>query len=265
MTRIALGLEYDGTEFVGWQTQATGRSVQSELQAAVEFVADEPVQLTVAGRTDAGVHAAGQVVHFDTRAERSERQWTMGVNARLPPDVALRWARAVPNEFDARRSALARRYRYRILERATRPVLARREVWWSRSRLDCGAMAAAASYWLGEQDFSSFRAAGCQSRSPQRRLLATTISRVEDCVQIEFIANAFLQHMVRNFVGVLIPIGQGRAAPEWAREVLLARDRRVGGMAVPPRGLCLVEVLYPARWGLPAAHAAWPAALAMRH
>jgi tRNA pseudouridine38-40 synthase len=251
MMRVALGFEYDGTDFVGWQAQRSGRTVQSTLQQAVEFVADAPVGLTVAGRTDAGVHAANQVVHFDTAAERSEREWVLGINAQLPPDVAVRWARVVSERFDARRSALARRYCYQILERPTRPALARRYAWWSRIELDCGAMSAAASYWLGEQDFASFRAAGCQSRSPMRRLMRVAISRSGALVRIEFTANAFLQHMVRNFVGVLIPIGQGKAPQTWARDVLLGRDRRAGGVAAPPWGLCLMDVSYPADFGLP--------------
>ena len=253
MTRIALGVEYDGTDFVGWQIQADGRSVQAELQRAVTAVAAHPVQLTAAGRTDAGVHATGQVVHFDTAARRSEREWVLGINAGLPPDVAVRFAREVDTRFDARRAALARRYRYQLLESSTRPALARQRVWWIRRPVECAAMSAAASHWLGEQDFSAFRSAGCQSRTAMRRLMAVGIRRDGPMVQVEFKANAYLQHMVRNFVGVLVRIGQGDTAPDWARAVLAGRDRRAGGVAAPPCGLCLVEVEYPADFGLPPA------------
>jgi tRNA pseudouridine38-40 synthase len=260
MTRIALGLEYDGTDFVGWQIQASGRSVQGALQQAVASVAAHPVHLTAAGRTDAGVHATGQVVHFDTAASRSVREWVLGINAGLPPDVAVHWAREVDARFDARRSALARRYRYQLCESPTRPALARRCAWWVRRPLDCGAISAAASYWLGEHDFSAFRAAGCQSNTPMRRLLAVGVGRDGAFVHIEFKANAFLQHMVRNFVGVLVKIGQGDAEPRWAASVLAGRDRRAGGVAAPPWGLGLIEIEYPADYGLPqpaagAAHA----------
>lgn len=251
MTRIALGLEYDGTDFVGWQIQANGRSVQAELQRAVASVAAHPVQLTAAGRTDAGVHATGQVVHFDTAARRSGREWVLGINAGLPPDVAIRWAREVDVRFDARGSALARRYRYQLFESPTRPALARRCAWWVRRPLDCGAISAAASHWLGEHDFSAFRAAGCQSRTAMRRLLAVGVRRDGAFVRLEFKANAYLQHMVRNFVGVLVKIGHGDAGPEWAASVLAGRDRRAGGVAAPPWGLCLIEVEYPADYGLP--------------
>jgi tRNA pseudouridine38-40 synthase len=253
MTRIALGLEYDGTDFVGWQTQRGARSVQSEMNVAVGKVADGPILVHGSGRTDAGVHAVGQVAHFDTAAHRTPRQWLLGINANLPEDVAVRWVRAVPRAFDARRSALARRYRYRVIESAVRPVLSRRYVWWLRDALDCAAMNRAAAHWLGEHDFSAFRAAGCQSRTPMRRLMSVAIYRVAAEVNFEFTANAFLQHMVRNFVGVLTAIGRGEAPPEWAAEVLAGRDRTRGGVAAPPHGLSLVEVTYPDRYGLPLA------------
>ena len=164
MSRIALGLEYDGTEFVGWQAQQSGRSIEVTLNGAVQSVAGESVTVQAAGRTDAGVHALQQVVHFDTTATRTVRQWLLGINSNLPPDVAVRWVKEVPGDFDARRSALWRRYRYLILEQPSRPALARRRVWWVREPLNCAAMTAAALQWLGEHDFSAFRAAGCQAR-----------------------------------------------------------------------------------------------------
>lgn len=253
MARIAFGLEYDGGEFVGWQSQRTGRSVQSEVSRAVAAVANEPVAVIAAGRTDRGVHAAAQVAHFDTTASRTPRQWVLGINSNLPPDVAVHWAQPIARDFDARRSALYRRYRYLLLERETRPALARGRAWWLRTPVDCARITRAAAAWLGENDFSAFRAAGCQSHTPMRRLMRVTVRREDALVAIEFTANAFLQHMVRNFVGALVDIGHGRMEPSWAAELLAGRDRRRGAAAAPPHGLTLVEVGYPAVWALPAA------------
>jgi tRNA pseudouridine38-40 synthase len=253
MPRVALGVEYDGGDFVGWQMQRGGRSVQGVLTDAVGRVAAEPVVLHAAGRTDAGVHALQQVVHFDTRASRLPRQWVLGVNSSLPRDVRVHWAKAVEPEFDARRSATARRYRYLILCSATESALLRRRVWWLRAELDCAAMSRAALAWLGEQDFSAFRAAGCQSRSPMRFLASVRVARRPPLVVLEFVANAFLHHMVRNLVGVLVEIGARRAPPDWAGALLAAKDRRAGAMTAPARGLTLVDVMYPARFEIPAA------------
>jgi tRNA pseudouridine38-40 synthase len=257
MPRIALGLEYDGTDFVGWQRQQTGRSIEAALCDAIGAVADETVTVHGAGRTDAGVHALQQVAHFDTGATRTARQWLLGINAHLPADVAVRWTREVPTDFDARRSATARRYRYTILERPGRPALARRRVWWLHEALDCEAMSEAARHWLGEHDFSAFRAAGCQAKSPVRDLQAVRIERRANfdyaLVTLEFVANAFLQHMVRNFVGTLVEIGRGRLPVRAAADILASRDRTTAGMAAPAAGLTLIEVLYPAHYALPAA------------
>jgi tRNA pseudouridine38-40 synthase len=256
MPRIAIGVEYDGTDFVGWQTQRNGRSVESVLAGAVGSVADEPITVHGAGRTDAGVHATGQVAHFDTRAERAPRQWQLGINSNLPPDVAVRWVTEVPGDFDARRSALRRRYRYSVLQRPSRPALERNRVWWLREPLDCAAMTTAALHWLGEHDFSAFRAAGCQAKSPVRRMYGVQVARAPHAggtlVDCEFTANAFLQHMVRNLVGVLAAIGRGELPPAAAATILASRDRTAGGVAAPPAGLTLVEVAYPARYSLPA-------------
>jgi tRNA pseudouridine38-40 synthase len=257
MPRIALGLEYDGTDFVGWQIQRHGRSVEGELAAAVGAVADEACVVHGSGRTDAGVHAARQVAHFDTTARRTQRQWLLGINSNLPNDVAVRWVREVPETFDARRSALRRRYRYSILQQSTRSALARNRAWWIREPLDGAAMTAASVHWLGEHDFSAFRAAGCQAKSPMRRLLAVRVARSvqSDGVSwdVDFTANAFLQHMVRNLVGALVEIGLGHLPAAAAREMLLSRDRTKAAAAAPPTGLTLLEVLYPAHYGLPTA------------
>ena len=255
MPRIALGLEYDGTDFVGWQIQRTGRSVEGVLAAAVSQVAGEPVKVHGSGRTDAGVHALHQVAHFDSAAWRTQRQWQLGINSNLPADVAVRWVREVSPGFDARRSALSRRYRYSILQQGPRPAVARRNVWWVREPLDCGAMTAAAVSWLGEHDFSSFRAAGCQARSPNRRLVAVRIAQRPHgggtLVTCEFTANAFLQHMVRNLVGTLVAIGHGELPAAAAAEILARRDWTQAGVSAPPSGLALVEVLYAREHELP--------------
>ena len=257
MGRVAIGIEYDGTDFVGWQIQRHGRSVEGALAEAVSAVADEAVVVHGSGRTDAGVHAVGQVAHFDTSARRTQRQWLLGINSNLPPDVAVRWVRDVPADFDARRSALERRYRYTILQQPSRPALARHRVWWVREPLDCAAMTAASLSLLGEQDFSAFRAAGCQAKSPMRRLVSVRIARTTRTdgalVTLEFRANAFLQHMVRNLVGLLAAIGRGDRPSSAAAEVLASRDRRAGDVAAPPAGLALVEVLYATHYSVPRA------------
>jgi len=246
-----MAVEYDGTDFVGWQAQRNGRSVQSTLTEAVCRVAGEAVVLHAAGRTDAGVHAQGQVVHFDSRARRLPRQWQLGINSNLPADIAVEWVSEVPDDFDARGSATFRRYRYCIEQAPRRPVLSRRYVWWLRDSLSCAAMTAAAVHWLGEQDFSAFRAAQCQSSTPNRYLSKVQVRRDGPRISLEFTANAFLYHMVRNLVGTLAAIGSGRAEPAWAGQLLAARDRTRAPATAPARGLTLVEVGYPARFGLP--------------
>lgn len=251
MARIALGLEYDGTDFVGWQSQGNGRSVQSALTEAVSRVADEPVVLHAAGRTDAGVHASGQVVHFDTWALRDPREWTLGINSNLPADVSVSWVSPVPGEFDARRSALSRTYRYLVLQRPTRSALAARRAWWLRETLDPAVMLEAAHFLLGENDFSSFRAAGCQSTTPWRRLSHVGIAVQPDLLAAEFTANAFVYRMVRNLMGFLTSVGAGRLAAVSAREVLAARDRSCAPATAPAHGLTLIDVEYPGEFGLP--------------
>jgi tRNA pseudouridine38-40 synthase len=255
MPRIALGIEYDGSDFVGWQIQRAGRSVEGILAAAVTQVAGVATTVRGSGRTDAGVHALAQVAHFDTNAERTLRQWLLGINSNLPADVAVRWVRQVPPDFDARRSATSRRYRYTILQQTARPALERFRVWWLREPLDCALMTAAAVSWVGEHDFSAFRAAGCQAHSPRRRLTAIRIARRTRrdsvLIELEFTANAFLQHMVRNLVGTLAEIGRGERSAKDAATLLANRDRTAAGVTAPPTGLALVEVLYSPHYGLP--------------
>lgn len=250
--KIALGLEYDGREFHGFETQPNGRTVQACLEAALSKVADQPVKVICAGRTDAGVHALGQIVHFVSQAERPLNAWVFGANSNLPEDVSVNWSRAVPEEFHARFSATARRYRYLILNRATRPATLRGRVSWEHRPLEVERMQAASCYLLGEHDFSSFRGAGCQSRSSRRRIYRLEVSRRGPFVLIDVTANAFLQHMVRNIAGVLVDIGAGKSPVDWAEKVLRAADRRQGGVTAPPDGLYLAQVDYPAQYRLPA-------------
>lgn len=252
MPRLALVCEYDGTDFVGWQAQANGRGVQDCLSQAIGAVAAAPVEVHGAGRTDAGVHAAFQVAHFETAAVREPRQWLLGINSHLPDDVAVLRVVPVDADFDARRSALWREYAYRIQIRPTRPARERRAVWWLRDELDTAAMSAAASAWLGERDFSAFRAAHCQSTTPMRRMLRIGIARQADRVELRFRANAFLYHMVRNLVGTLVAVGRHEAPPDWGRRLLAGRDRSLAAMTAPAHGLTLEGVAYPERFGLPA-------------
>ena len=250
-TRIALALEYDGSAFHGWQRQADLASVQETLEKALSHVACHPVHTICAGRTDTGVHASMQVVHFDTQAERNERAWVYGTNTELKANVRVLWARVVSDSFSARRSATVRRYRYVIYNHSLRPSLLRDYVSWYYRALDVQKMAEAAQYWIGEHDFSSFRASRCQSISPVRTVHAISVQRLLDRIVIDVTANAFLHHMIRNMVGILLPIGAGLAEIVWALEVLEAKDRRKGGLTASPKGLYLVDVHYPERFGLP--------------
>jgi tRNA pseudouridine38-40 synthase len=249
--RIALGIEYDGTDFLGWQRLSHGNTVQAAVESALSFVADAMIDVTCAGRTDAGVHARCQVVHFDTNAQRTERNWVLGANSRLPRSVAVRWARGVGEAFHARYSAIARRYRYLILNRPVRAALDARYVAWERVPLDAQAMHAAAQALVGEHDFSAFRTVACQANSPMRNVHAIDVARSGDEVAIEIQANAFLHHMVRNIVGSLLPIGRGERAEAWLGELLRGRDRRVAGPTAPASGLTFLAPRYPAEWNLP--------------
>ncbi|MGH8184402.1 MAG: tRNA pseudouridine(38-40) synthase TruA [Rhodanobacteraceae bacterium] len=249
--RVALGIEYDGTDFFGWQRLGHGPSVQAEVESALSFVAAHPVEVTCAGRTDAGVHARCQVVHFDSNAERDARAWVLGATTRLPRAVAVLWARAMPDDFHARFSARARRYRYVLLNRAIRPALEARFVAWERVPLDAEAMHAAAQALPGEHDFSSFRAASCQARHARRCVNAISVRRDDEHVIVEIEANAFLHHMVRNIVGSLLEVGRGERPIAWIAELLAARDRGLAGVTAMPQGLTFVGPRYPAQWALP--------------
>ncbi len=249
--RIAMGLEYDGTGFHGWQTQDRVRTVQATLEGAIAAVADHPIAVHCAGRTDAGVHALEQVVHFQTRASRSERAWVLGTNVNLPPDCAVRWVHPVPDSFHARFAATARHYRYRILTRRTRSALERSRALWIHQPLDLARMREAACALVGEHDFSSFRAVACQAKSPVRRVLYLELAESDQGIDLRIGANGFLQHMVRNIAGVLVAIGRGDAPARWTAELLAVRDRTLGGVTAPPQGLYFVRADYPEIFGLP--------------
>ncbi|WP_043315489.1 tRNA pseudouridine(38-40) synthase TruA [Microbulbifer sp. HZ11] len=253
LRRIALGVEYCGTRLRGFQKQKHDpQTVQETLENALSRVAAEPVTLVCAGRTDAGVHATGQVIHFDTTAVRPTKAWIQGVNTQMPFDVRVHWATEVPAQFHARFSARNRTYRYLIHSAPTRAAQAASEVTWTERTLDIQAMREGAQHLIGEHDFSSFRAAQCQAKSPVRRLTRLDIGRVGQLIVLEVSATAFLHHMVRNITGVLMAVGRGDRAPGWVSEVLAARDRTAAGVTAAPHGLYLVDVQYPSEFSLPA-------------
>lgn len=249
--RIAVGIEYDGTAYNGWQRQHTGIGVQARVEDALSIVANETVEVTCAGRTDTGVHASGQVAHFDTSAERDDRSWLLGANSALPDDINLCWVQRVEADFHARFSASWRRYEYRILNQLVRSALYRRRAWWVHRPLDDISMHRAAQSLPGEHDFSAFRAAGCQAKSATRKLLAISVRRQGNWLTLDVTANAFLQHMVRNIMGTLVAIGSGDESVDWAARVLQSCDRTQAGITAPPHGLTLVEVGYPHAFGIP--------------
>lgn len=244
-SRLAFGLEYDGSGYHGWQSQSGGGSVQDAVNEALSRVADHEVQCMGAGRTDAGVHATGQVAHFDTSARRSPRDWLLGANTYLPDDINLLWVCEVANDFHARYAAVSRSYAYLILNRAVRSALERNRAWLIREPLDSAAMHRAAQALAGEHDFSSLRAADCQARSPVRRIMDIGVRRNGQRVWIVCRANGFLQRMVRNIAGSLALVGRGLHTGEWIGDILKARDRKVAGPAAPAQGLYLQQVEYP--------------------
>ena len=251
MPRIALGIEYDGSRFLGWQTQPGGGAVQDALEPALARIAGAPVALTAAGRTDRGVHARLQVVHFDTEAARPASAWVRGVNALLPETVAILWAVEVEASFHARYSALSRTYRYELLNREVRPGLAAGRVGWFHLPLDIGRMREAAALLVGEHDFSAFRSAECQAKTPVRTLHALDIEARGGRIDFVLRANAFLHHMVRNIVGTLVYVGKHKFPPAWAGQVLASKDRARAAPTFGPQGLYLERIEYDPRWGLP--------------
>jgi len=255
--RIAIGVEYDGSPYCGWQSQADGLTVQDTLQRALSQIAGEPISIIAAGRTDTGVHALEQVVHFDTQVERPLTAWVRGVNALLPDSIAVRWAHPVPDEFHARFSAHGRSYRYLLINRATRSAIHAGKVGWFHAPLDVAAMQAAAQCLVGEHDFSAFRAAQCQAKSPIKNLFRLDIRRQGEMLIFDLNADAFLHHMVRNIIGCLVYVGKGKYSADWLTEVLGSRERSLAAPTFAPDGLYLRRIKYEAKWGLPQSEDRW--------
>ncbi len=252
--RIAIGLEYEGTSFQGWQTQPGGNTVQDAVSRALGEIAGVPVAVTAAGRTDAGVHATGQTAHFDISVKRPLTAWVRGVNSFLPPGVAVRWAHPVGDDFHARFSARGRAYRYLLINRGQRPGLWHDRAGWYHQPLEVERMQAAAAVLIGEHDFSSFRAADCQAKSPVKELRRLDVRRSGQMIVFDLEAGAFLHHMVRNIVGSLVHVGRGEGDAEWMRSLLAARQRSLAPPTFAAAGLYLVDVSYDAHWGLPTNH-----------
>jgi tRNA pseudouridine38-40 synthase len=257
MTRWAAGVEYLGTRYCGWQRQGHVPSIQHEIERVLSAVADHPLTVTAAGRTDAGVHALNQVIHFDSEAPRAPHAWLLGGNSLLPRDISLRWVQAAAPEFHARHKATARRYRYVMWSGRARSALLEGRVAWLIGRPDAGRMHRAAQALVGEHDFSAFRDADCQSPTARRNLHLIAVRRHGDFTVLDVEANAFLHHMVRNIAGVLMAIGQDKQPESWARTVLESKDRARGGVTADAAGLCFVGPEYPASFGLPPAPAPW--------
>ncbi len=250
--RIAFGVEYDGSHFYGWQRQKhEPKTVQEAVENAISFVADHPVTVICAGRTDTAVHGVGQVIHFETDAQRSDKGWVFGTNTKLPDSVSIRWARPVPEDFHARFSATARSYRYVIYNYPIRPALGIKHLTWNYRPLDVSRMQEAARCMLGTHDFSSFQAQGCQAKSPVRTIYKLDLRRQGELVIMDIKANAFLQHMVRNIAGVLMAIGSSQKPIQWCQEVLEHRSRTLGGVTAPPYGLYFMAASYPSQFELP--------------
>lgn len=253
--RIALGIEYNGHGYFGWQFQQGLPTIQGALETALGAIANEPIFLFCAGRTDANVHATGQVVHFDTKAKRHIDAWIFGTNSHLPPGMVVRWARAVDYSFHARFTAIARRYRYIIYMNPIRPAILNTRVSWHYYPLDIESMREASQYLIGEQNFTSFRSSQCNSKTPMRNIKEVTINQQGDFIVLEIEANAFLHHMVRNIAGTLMKIGAGSQPPSWMEEVLLAKNRRAAARTAPADGLYLTQVRYPEPYIFPLSQA----------
>ena len=251
IVKIALGIEYQGTNYCGWQSQKHCESVQQFVQSALSIVANEPIAVRCAGRTDTGVHAIGQVVHFETQANRPERAWIEGVNTNLPADIRVVWQKKVDDEFNARFSAFARQYRYVIFNREVHSAVLAKRVTWVREILDVEKMNVAAQTLLGENDFTSFRALACQANNANRNLQKISVTRNRDFIFVDIQANAFLHHMVRNIVGSLLKIGKGHKKTSWLVELLDLKDRSKAAMTAPADGLYFVNAFYPEKYNLP--------------
>jgi tRNA pseudouridine38-40 synthase len=253
LNKIALSLQYDGSNYHGWQYQNENTpTVQGELEKALsKIAAGQNIKLSCAGRTDTGVHASAQVVHFECDLQRENKAWTEGVNTLLPKDIAVQWAGKVADDFHARFSALSRRYRYFIVNTLQRPALNNSQLTWFKFPLDEKQMHTAAQHLLGENDFQGFRGAGCQSKTSFRHINEISVQRHGNVIQIDIEANAFLLHMVRNIVGVLLDVGQGSKPPEWVKEVLLSKDRTQAGITAAANGLHLIKVTYPEHYAIP--------------
>lgn len=249
--RIALGVEYDGSGYNGWQSQPDVPNVQDTLQTALSGIAGESIAILAAGRTDTGVHALEQVVHFDTGIKRPLTAWVRGTNALLPKDIAMLWAHVVPEDFHARFSAQSRSYQYVLINRPSRSAVHRGKVGWFHLPLDVAAMRVAARYLLGEHDFSAFRSIQCQAKTPHKNLLQLDITQQGDTIIFDLTANAFLHHMVRNILGCLLSVGKGKYPPQWMREVLEGRDRKHAAPTFAPDGLYLRHITYDPKFGLP--------------
>jgi len=250
MQRYAICVEYDGTDYSGWQIQLVHNSIQSELASAISKVADENVMPIGSGRTDAGVHAKGQIAHFDSSSNRSEFQWLSGINSELPKSISVKWIKSVDTSFHAKNSAMARCYSYTIYNASTRSSLHHRYSWHVMQKINIDALKESLICLVGEHDFSSFRASGCQSKSPFREMFEVSVAENINMISIKLEANAFLYHMVRNIVGTAIEIGVGKYDPSWMRNLLELRDRKLAGPTAPPQGLCLESIKFPNAWNV---------------
>tara|TARA_B110000495_G_scaffold185487_1_gene183336 strand:- start:501 stop:1259 length:759 start_codon:yes stop_codon:yes gene_type:complete len=243
--RIAMGVEYDGSSYNGWQKQNIGLGIQTVVEKALSKVANHQINSICAGRTDTGVHARSQVIHFDTITDRDNYRWLAGVNSNLPPDINITWVKNVNDDFHARFSASKRKYSYKILNQKTRSSLARNYFWWVYDELDVNQMQSGAKYLIGKHDFTSFRATSCQASSPIREIFDIQIQKNDEHLRITLTANAYLQRMVRNIVGALVQIGKQEKDAKWMHDVLKGRDRKLAGIAAPAHGLTLLAVKYP--------------------
>jgi len=256
--RYAIGIEYDGAEFFGWQRQSHAPSIQQAVEKAAGTVANHPVSVICAGRTDTGVHARGQVAHFDSPSQRTQRQWILGINSNLPDTVRVLWVRVVDNSFHARFGAFSRSYQYSIMNRWVRPAIGVSHYAWCRYELDSTLMHKAAQVLSGKHDFSAFRSAGCSAQHALREVTEIKVSRQQDVVKIDITANAFLYHMVRNIVGSLIAVGLGEKSCQWFADVFQSRDRKLAGVTAQAQGLCFMQVRYEPKYNIPECPEAFP-------